>query len=140
MSTCQHVLTKGNGASTHTHANAHELQYEPLTVKSFIFLFFLFPWLHAAVIFLTVKERPEVLVVSFHQPLDCRRQDFSLFHLRIEQGALQQPENKGRKKGKGGGNTEIQMSFLCHVSSGLFYFFYFFIFSDFTRSRSLHSP
>lgn len=133
------INQRERGKHTHTRKRTRIAIWTADCQKLYFFIF-LFPWLHAAAIFLTVKERPEVLVVSFHQPLDCRRQDFSLFHLRIEQGALQQPENKGRKKGKGGGNTEIQMSFLCHVSSGLFSYFYFFIFSDFTRSRSLHSP
>lgn len=107
--------------------------------KLYLFLFFLFPWLHAAAIFLTVKERPEVLVVSFHQPVDCRRQDFSLFHLRIEQGALQQPENKGRKKGKGGGNTEIQMSFFMSRLPGSFFLnsYYYFIFFQILSGRDL---
>lgn len=38
--------------------------------------------------FLTVKERPEVLVVSFHQPLNGRRQNLSFFYFCVEHGAL----------------------------------------------------
>lgn len=40
---------------------------------------------------LTVKERPEVFVVSFHELLDGRRKNLSLFHLGAEQRVFQKP-------------------------------------------------
>lgn len=133
------INQRERGKHTQTHKRTR-IAIWTADCQKLYFFYFLFPWLHAAVIFLTVKERPEVLVVSFHQPVDCRRQDFSLFHLRIEQGALQQPENKGRRKGKGGGNTEIQMSCFMSRLPGSFLLLLFHFFSDFIRSRSLRSP
>lgn len=51
--------------------------------------------------FLTVKEGPEVLVVSFHQPLDRRGQNFPFLNFCVHHGALQQPENKERSRAAG---------------------------------------
>lgn len=61
--------------------------------------------------FLTVKERPEVLVVSFHQPLNGGRQNLSFLHFCVEHRALQQPEKKESERKKARGKGEIWIIF-----------------------------
>lgn len=71
---------------------------------------------------LTVKERPEVFVVSFHQLLDGRRKNLSLFHLGTEQRVFQKPAGEKRRN-----MNEEKESFhqtlshiLCTFTSSLF--------------------
>lgn len=67
-----------------------KLQYEPLlfTVKAISSECVVISIAACVCSFLTVKERPEVLVVSFHQPLNGRRQNFSFSHFGVQHGAL----------------------------------------------------
>ena len=67
-----------------------KLEYEPLSfpVKHISPEFPVISMAACVGSFLTVKEGPEVLVVSFHQPLNGGRQNLSLFHFCVEHGAL----------------------------------------------------
>lgn len=68
---------------------------------------------------LTVKERPEVFVVSFHQLLDGRRKNLSLFHLGAEQRVFQKSVGE-KQRNMNEEKEKVLSQVLCTFTSSLF--------------------